>query len=182
MKIIGGIHRGRGLVAPAGLETRPTAGRARQVLFDVLSHAAWAGRGALHDARVLDAFAGSGALGLEALSRGAAHAVFMETAPGARAAIRSNMATIGEQQRCTVLAADATRPPPAQAPCSIAFLDPPYRNGLLQMALPALAMAGWFAPGALLCLELARDETLAFGEPLTDRTHGAARLVVLRAA
>ena len=182
MRIIAGTHRGRRLAAPAGEATRPTADRARQALFDMLLHAPWAGREALEGARVLDAFAGSGALGLEALSRGAAHAVFMDSAAQARAAIRANISTLSEGARSTVLPADATRPPRAPAPCGLVFLDPPYRAGLLPRALSALAAQGWFAPGALLCLEMARDDAPPEGEALADRTHGAARLVVLRAA
>lgn len=182
MRIIAGTHRGRRLVAPPGEATRPTADRARQALFDMLLHAPWAGRDTLDGARVLDAFAGSGALGLEALSRGAAHAVFMDNAAPARAAIGANIAALAEAARCTVLPADATRPPRAAAPCTLAFLDPPYRAGLLPRALAALAAQGWFAPGALLCLEMARDDTPPDAELLADRSHGAARLIVLRAA
>ena len=182
MRIIAGTHRGRRLVAPLGETTRPTSDRARQALFDMLLHAPWAGRNALEGARVLDAFAGCGALGLEALSRGAAHAVFMDTASAARAATRANIAACREEPRCTLLPADATRPPRAPAPCSLAFLDPPYHAGLLPRALAALSAQGWFAPGALLCLEMARDDTPPDAEILADRTHGAARLIVLRAA
>ena len=182
MRVIAGRLRGRRLVAPAGEATRPTADRARQALFDMLSHAPWAGD-ALHNARVLDAFAGSGALGIEALSRGAAHATFLETARPAQAAIRANIANCGEAERATILPADATRPPRAPAPCGLAFLDPPYRAGLLPRALAALAAQGWFTPAAILCLELAPDEPAEFTElVLADRVHGAARLLVLRAA
>ena len=182
MRVIAGRLRGRRLVAPAGDTTRPTADRARQALFDMLAHAPWA-EDALHDARVLDAFAGSGALGIEALSRGAAHATFMENARPAQAAIRANLNTIGETANATLLPADATRPPRAPAPCGLAFLDPPYRAGLLPRALAALAAQGWFAPDAILCLELAQDETAEFPNPvLAERVHGAARLLVLRAA
>lgn len=180
MRIIAGTHRGRRLTPPAGEATRPTADRARQALFDMLRHAPWSRP--LEGARVLDAFAGSGALGLEALSRGAAHATFMDHAAPARDAIRANIAACREEARCTLLPADATRPPRAPVPCTLAFLDPPYRGGLLPRALSALAAQGWFAPGALLCLEMARDEAAPEGETLADRTHGAARLMVLRAA
>ena len=182
MRVIAGRLRGRKLVAPAGEATRPTADRARQALFDMLQHAPWA-EGALRDARVLDAFAGAGALGIEALSRGAAHVTFMEVAAPARAAIRANLEALGEAARATLLPADATRPPPAPMPCGLAFLDPPYRAGLLPRALAALAGQGWFAPAALLCLEMGRDEQAGFESPvLAERTHGAARLLVLRAA
>lgn len=182
MRVIAGRLRGRKLIAPTGDTTRPTADRARQALFDMLSHAPWAGD-PWQDCRVLDAFAGSGALGIEALSRGAAHVTFLETARPAQAAIRANIAACGEAARATIQPADATRPPRAPAPCGLAFLDPPYRAGLLPRALAALAAQGWFAPDAILCLELAPDEPAEFPYTiLADRTHGAARLLVLRAA
>ena len=182
MRIIAGRHRGRQLVAPPGEATRPTADRVRQALFDMLWHAPWAGRDAIEGARVLDAFAGTGALGLEALSRGAAHATFLENDRAALAVLRGNIAACREEARCTVLAADATRPPRADAPCALAFLDPPYRAGLLDTALAALSGAGWIAPDALVCAE--------YGGPpphpppgfavLAERPHGAAHLLVLR--
>ena len=147
----------------------------------MLAHAPWADD-ALRDARVLDAFAGSGALGLEALSRGAVHATFMENARPAQGAIRANIEGCGEGANATLLPADATRPPRAPAPCAVAFIDPPYGAGLLPRALAALAAQGWFAPAALLCLEMGRDEVAEFENPvLAERMHGAARLLVLRA-
>jgi len=179
MRIIAGAHRGRRLVAPAGLVTRPTAERLRQALFDMLWHAPWAGRARVESARVLDAFAGSGALGLEALSRGAAAAVFLENDRAALAAIRANVAACREQERARVLAADVLAPPRADAPCGLVFLDPPYGKGLLAPALAALDRAGWFAPGALLVAETSaespEDATPGFA-PLAERRHGAGLL------
>lgn len=182
-RIVAGRHRGRRLAAPPGLATRPTAERVRQALFDMLWHAPWAGRGAVEGARVLDAFAGTGALGLEALSRGAATAVFMESDRAALAALRANIASLGEQDRARLLAGDATRPPPAEAACTLLFLDPPYGRGLVPRALAALGKAGWIAPSALVAAEIAREETLDLPgfAPLAERAHGAARLLVLRA-
>src|SRR3954470_14725956 len=104
MRIVGGAWRGRRLVAPSGEATRPTADRVRQALFDMLLHAPWGGRDVLESAIVLDLFAGTGALGLEALSRGARHAVFVESAPPALAALRANIAGCKAQAACTVLA------------------------------------------------------------------------------
>src|SRR4051812_29618443 len=126
MRIVAGIHRGRKLTAPAGATTRPTADRVRQALFDMLWHAPWAGRAVIEDQAVLDAFAGTGALGLEALSRGAATAAFIEQDRAALAALRANIAACGEAARCQVVAADALRPPRALRPASLVFLDPPY--------------------------------------------------------
>ena len=175
MRIIGGAWRGRTLVAPVGPATRPTSERARQATFDMLAHAPWAGRSALSDATVLDAFAGSGALGLEALSRGAASAAFMDTSRAALDAIRANLGAC--RATATVFAADATRPPRATAAATLVFLDPPYGQALVPRALVALATAGWLAPGALLVAETGRDEPAPFAdEPLARRTHGAATL------
>ena len=185
MRIIAGRHRGRRLAAPAGEATRPTADRVRQALFDMLWHAPWGGRGAVADRRVLDAFAGTGALGLEALSRGAAHATFLETARPALAALRANIAACGAEAASTVLAADATRPPRAPLPCALVFLDPPYAEGLLPKAVAALAEAGWIAPAALLVAESAAAAPPPAPPPgftaLAERLHGPARLSVVRA-
>ena len=118
MRIVAGKHRGRALAAPSGRELRPTSSRAREALFDILSHARFAERELIEDARVLDAFAGTGALGLEALSRGAAHATFMERDRDARVLLAANVKTLGEDKAATVLAADALHPPRAMAPCA----------------------------------------------------------------
>ncbi len=181
MRIVAGAWRGRRLVAPSGSATRPTADRVRQALFDMLLHASWGGRAAVEGARVLDAFAGTGALGLEALSRGAAHAIFMERDRAALAALRANIAACGAADRATVLPADATRPPQAEAPCGMVFLDPPYGEELVPRAVSALRGSGWLAPGALIVAETGEDEPLA--EPvaiLASRAHGAARITVWR--
>lgn len=180
MRIIAGAWRGRVLAAPPGDATRPTADRVRQALFDRLMHAPWAGRTAVDGARVLDVFAGTGALGLEALSRGAAHATFLETGRTALAALRGNVAACRAEGRCTVLAADAFRPPPGLA-CGLVFLDPPYGQGLVSPAIAALRAVGWIAPGALIVAEVGREEASPCGEPLDDSTHGAARVVAWRA-
>jgi 16S rRNA (guanine966-N2)-methyltransferase len=191
MRIVGGRHRGRRLEAPPGDAVRPTADRARQALFDRLAHADLGGDGSspLIGARVLDAFAGSGALGLEALSRGAAHATFLDGSPAAIAAIRANIAVLGEGRHTLLRRADATRPPPAPAdpaaaPCDLVFLDPPYGSGLALPALAALAAAGWVADRALAIVETGAGEAL--GEPPAgfavgdSRRHGKAVLTFLR--
>ncbi|MDN3564805.1 16S rRNA (guanine(966)-N(2))-methyltransferase RsmD [Paeniroseomonas aquatica] len=183
MRIIAGLHRGRRLIAPEGDRTRPTADRVRQALFDMLWHAPWAGRERIEGARVLDAFAGTGALGLEALSRGAAQANFIENDRAALAALRANIAGCKEEARCNALAADALKPPRAQGPCDLVFLDPPYREGVMDAALAALAAAGWIAAGALVCAEYATGAPAApppAFTPLAERAHGAAHLLILR--
>ncbi len=179
MRIIGGAWRGRRLLAPPGETTRPTADRVRQALFDRLMHAPWAGRGALEAAVVLDAFAGTGALGLEALSRGAAAAVFVEWDRAALAALRANIAACRAEPRCTVLEADVLRPPRGRA-CGLVFLDPPYGQGLVPAAVAALAAAGWIAPGCLCLAELAAADPPPAATLLADFSHGAARMVAWR--
>ncbi|WP_376087510.1 16S rRNA (guanine(966)-N(2))-methyltransferase RsmD [Roseomonas sp. CCTCC AB2023176] len=184
MRIVAGAFRGRAIVAPGGAVTRPTADRVRQALFDSLMHAPWAGRAAVEGASVLDVFAGTGALGLEALSRGAARAVFVENARDALAALRANVASLRVADRTRILPADATRPPRADTPCDLLFLDPPYGQDLGPRTLGALRDAGWIAPDAIACLEIGRDEAppaLLDWTTLADRTHGAARILVLRA-
>lgn len=202
MRIIAGARKGRILTAPQGTTTRPTADRVRQALFDMLLHAPWGGSTLLADAHVLDAFAGTGALGLEALSRGAKQATFFETDRAALAALRANIAGCGWQDRCKVFAKDATTPPPAATPCSLLFLDPPYRLSLPARTLAALKARGWIAPDAIAVIETAAQEPLPLrnseqetpslpeetedslpvfsGTLLAERKHGAARISVWR--
>ncbi|WP_421996951.1 16S rRNA (guanine(966)-N(2))-methyltransferase RsmD [Reyranella sp.] len=185
LKIVGGRHRGRTIAAPEGQATRPTASRAREALFNILAHAGWRddGTSPLVEARVLDAFAGSGALGLEALSRGAAHATFLDTDATAVRLIGENLRKLGETGAAKVVRADATHPPLARTGCDLAFLDPPYRSGQAGPALEALAAAGWLAPGAIATVELAHNEDLAPPAGFTavdERRYGAAKIVILR--
>lgn len=185
LRIVGGKHRGRAIASPEGLSTRPTSSRAREALFNILTHANWSedGTSALIDARVLDAFAGSGALGLEALSRGAAHATFFDTDPTAIKLIGENLRKLGETAVAKVVRADATRPPPAREPCDLVFLDSPYRSGLAAPALAALADAGWLAAEAIVTVELANTEDLVppSGFAVIDeRRYGAAKIAILK--
>ena len=159
LRIVGGVHRGRRLAVPPGDAVRPTSDRAREALFNILSHGDFAAAGLpFADRPVLDAFAGTGAFGLEALSRGASAAAFIENGREALAALRRNTATLDEADRAHIVAGDATRPPRAAFACAVAFLDPPYGSGLAAVALPALAAAGWLAPRALAIVELAAAE------------------------
>ena len=175
-RIIAGAWRGRKLAAPEGLETRPTGARARQAVFDILLHAPWAGAGFLRDARVLDVFAGTGAYGLEALSRGAAAADFMERAPGALAALRKNIAACRAEDACRVVAGDVLAAP-VGAPHGLVFLDPPYGQDLVNKALAVLSARGWLAPGAVVVAELGPGDEVALPAVLAERAHGKARLV-----
>lgn len=185
MRIVGGKWRGRRLDAPKDRAIRPTRDRVREALFNILEHRRFGddGGSAIRDARVLDGFAGTGALGLEALSRGARHATFMETAPDAVRVIRRNIAALDAGGDSEVLQADCLSPPPTKRPCTLVLLDPPYGAALAEPALAALARRGWIARGAVCCIELdARD---AFAAPAgfelaDDRRYGATRIVILR--
>ena len=184
MRIVGGRHRGRRLFAPPGDTVRPTSDRAREALFNILSHGRLAAEGIpFAGTAVLDAFAGTGALGLEALSRGAAEAVFFERDPEAFAILRKNVATLGETAHAQIMPYDATRPPRAGLRCAVAFLDPPYRSGLAAPALQAIEATGWLEPDALVVIEISAREQLMPppGFVLIDeRVYGAARLLFLR--
>ncbi|HEX5326934.1 MAG TPA: 16S rRNA (guanine(966)-N(2))-methyltransferase RsmD [Acetobacteraceae bacterium] len=182
MRIVAGAWRGRRLLAPPGLATRPTADRVRQAMFDLLVHAPWGGPHAIDGVHALDAFAGSGALGLEALSRGAAAATFIEQDQAAIRALRANIVACSADQRCTVIAADALTAA-AGRPCGLVFLDPPYGCDLVTKAIGALARCGWIRPGALIVAETGRDEAVPVGAMmLAERVHGAARISIWRAA
>ncbi len=187
LRIVAGKHRGRTIDAPEGQATRPTASRARESLFNILAHASWRedGTSPLLEARVLDAFAGSGALGLEALSRGAAHVTFLDSDGQAIRLIGENLRKLGETGAAKVVRGDATRPPTTHVACDLVFLDPPYRSGLAAPALAALDEAGWIAAGAVVSVELAHNEDLAvppgFAQ-LDERRYGAAKILILRKA
>jgi 16S rRNA (guanine966-N2)-methyltransferase len=181
-RIIAGLWKGRKLAAPAGDITRPTGARARQAAFDILLHADWAGADFVRAARVLDVFAGTGAYGLEALSRGAASATFIEMNRAALAAIRANIAACKVEERTRVMAADALRPPPGHAH-DLVFLDPPYGQDFVPRALLALRLQGWIAPGAVIAAELGPEDAAPVGvEVLAERVHGKARLMFWKTA
>jgi 16S rRNA (guanine966-N2)-methyltransferase len=190
MRIVGGRFRGRALAAPPGQGTRPTSDRVRQAVFNILEHAPWSpfSQGeAFEGRRVIDLFAGSGALGFEALSRSAAFCLFVETDEAARGAIRDTVEALGLFGCTRVHRRDATdlgvRPGSAGEAFDLAFLDPPYRKGLGELASARLAGGGWLAPGAILVLEDAADaaSTAVTGyEELDARDYGAARVRFLR--
>ncbi len=187
MRIVGGTFRGRVLMAPMGKVTRPTADRVRESLFNILASAALAeGREGLEGAAVLDVFAGTGALGFEALSRGAAQVAFIENDPAALAVINENIRKLGALDRTTLLRLDATRPPKARQAFELVMFDAPYRSGLAGPALLALDKAGWIAPAPVIVVEVAAGEPFAPPDrrfAITDeRKYGAARLVFLRRA
>ena len=185
MRIVAGSLKGRTITTPEGQGTRPTSDRARQAVFNVLEHAAWAEP--LDGMRVMDLYAGSGALGFEAISRGAAFALFVETDEEARGAIRENADAYGVMGRSRVHRRSAidlgSRPGSDGEAFDLAFLDPPYRKGLGEQTLARLLEGGWLKPGALVVFERGSDEpeidTPGY-ERLDARDYGAARVLFLR--
>lgn len=175
-RIIAGKYRGRVLNAPAGLATRPTNARARQAAFDILMHAPWAGHDFIQSARVLDVFAGTGAYGIEALSRGAPAASFIENNLAALTALRANIALCKVEEVAKIITADALHPP-AGTPHELIFLDPPYAQNLIPPALAALSAAGYFSPAAVFVAELGPEDEFAPVHVLSERQHGKARVI-----
>lgn len=176
MRIIAGQWRGRRLEAPAGLATRPTADRTRETLFSMLASRL----GSFEDLRVADLFAGSGALALEALSRGAASATLVETDAAARKVIERNAAALGADLR--LLSHSALRLPQAAAPFDLVLADPPYAPGSGSAVVKAVEEAGWLAPGGWLAVETERGQEVEPGSFELDaqRDVGRARLTLLR--
>lgn len=179
MRIVGGALKGRPIRTPAGADTRPTSDRAREAIFNILEHASWSE--GVSGKRVVDLFAGSGAMGLEALSRGAEECLFVESARPAAAAIRGNLENLRLSGR--ILERDAARLGAASMAADLAFLDPPYRSGLATQALEGLRLGGWLACGAVAVLETSRSEAPPQPqgyELLDSRRYGAALVSFLR--
>jgi len=180
LRIIAGQWRGRKLVAPEGDTTRPTADRTRETLFSMLQSRL----GSFEGLAVADLFAGSGALGLEALSRGAATCLFVEQDPVAIRAIRGNLANLKAQGQADVRASSVLSLGPAKAALDLVFLDSPYHTGAGAVALDKLARLGWVGPASWISLETAADEEprLRGFDAVADRRVGKARLTLLRLA
>jgi 16S rRNA (guanine966-N2)-methyltransferase len=182
MRIVGGWLRGRTLTAPKTQAIRPTADRLRESLFNILAH----GYGdPIEGARVLDLFAGTGALGFEALSRGASFVLFVDDGAEARALLRGNVETLGAGGATKVYRRDATRLGPVAPlePFSVAFLDPPYRRGLAEKALLSARDGGWLAPDALVVVEEAAEagfQAPASFEEIERRRYDDTEFVFLR--
>ncbi|MEQ8707507.1 MAG: 16S rRNA (guanine(966)-N(2))-methyltransferase RsmD [Rhodospirillales bacterium] len=183
MRIVGGKYRGKVLESPDGKATRPTSDRAREGLFNILEHGIPDFR--LPGAHVADVFAGSGALGIEALSRGAADLVLIENDPAARRCIRTNLASLRteDQGNCRVLSASALTLPLAQRQMDLVMMDPPYHSELTAPAIQALAQAGWLHSQTLIVIETAKDDP----DPEVDgfalikeRSYGIARFLFLQ--
>ena len=180
MRIIAGQWRGRPLLAPAGDSTRPTSDRAREGLFSMLASRL----GSFEGLRVADLFAGTGALGLEALSRGAAHCTFVERDRAALAAIERNIARLGAEARCEVRAGSVERAAPPREPFDLILMDPPYGEALEQAALDRIDRDSWLAEGGWISIEKG-PEAMRVPEGLqieAERRFGKARLLLLRRA
>ena len=183
MRIIGGKFRGQILAAPSGRNTRPTADRVREAIFNILSHGTPAVT--IEGARVLDLFAGTGALGLEALSRGARFCQFVDDRAEARGVIRRNADALGVIGQCKIWRRDATRLGPCapQPPYDLAFIDPPYGRSFGEKALRSLIEGGWLAKDAIAVLEeSSRSEIdIPRGMILTDeRVYGDSKVLFLK--
>jgi 16S rRNA (guanine966-N2)-methyltransferase len=183
VRIVSGRLRGRNIATPAGRNTRPTSDQTRESIFNILAHAEWSPE--LDGAIVADIFAGSGALGLEAISRGADFCLFVETKPKARAAIRANIDKMGVSDDARLHRYDATRlkvaPGNLRGPFTHIFMDPPYNKGLWRPVLERLKRLDLIAPGGIVILE---ESVEAEVEPrgwnvLADKTWGAARVLFL---
>jgi 16S rRNA (guanine966-N2)-methyltransferase len=183
MRIVGGTLRGRALAAPSDERTRPTSDRVREAMFNILAHGAPALD--LTGARVLDLFAGTGALGLEALSRGAAFALFVDDDPGARGVIRTNIEAFGLTGQTKIFRRDATGMGGAvqMGQYDLVFLDPPYGKGLGELALASVLDGGWLKPGTIVVVEEQAEAQIALPaafEVIDQRTWGGTQVVFAR--
>ena len=178
MRIIAGTWRGRRLLTPKDVRIRPTSDRAREALFDILDH----GKPPLRGARFLDLFCGTGAVGVEALSRGAAEVLLVDNDAEALQLAKANIAHLGSPPGIRVMAADATRLGSARTTFDLVFLDPPYRSDLAAPTLATL-IDGWLAPDALCSVELMASEPFEPPDGFTaldSRKYGKARIEILR--
>jgi 16S rRNA (guanine966-N2)-methyltransferase len=183
MRVVGGRLKGRNIVSPSSRDIRPTADRLREAVFNILVHAYG---DPIAGARVLDLFAGTGALGIEAISRGAAFALFVDNGTEARALLRNNVEALGLGGSTKIYRRDATHLGPAHPmpPFSLAFLDPPYGKGLAEKALASLRDGGWLMADALLVVEEAKAAAFAAPEGFTElerRGYDDTEFVFLRA-
>jgi 16S rRNA (guanine966-N2)-methyltransferase len=184
MRIVGGRLKGRVLTAPPSRAIRPTSERLRESIFDILEHRF---PGQIGGARVVDLFAGSGALAIEALSRGARFALLVDNRAEARALLRANVEALALGGVTRIWRADATKlgQAPAGGPFALAFLDPPYGQGLAAPALASLANGGWLEPDALCVVEEAAEARIAAPAGLVrvdERTYGDTRIAIFQAS
>jgi len=187
MRITAGRFKGRNLIPPKDMKVRPTSDKVRQAVFNILEHKDFGFDFRLEGARIVDLFAGTGALGLEALSRGARYCLFVDDAAESRALIRQNVEALGLTGASKIWRRDAAQLGALDtlSPFGLAFLDPPYRKDLIASALAGLRDGGWLVSPAVVVAEMAEDEdyppTDGFAV-LDDRVHGDTRVVILKIA
>ena len=178
-RIIAGIHKGKKLSVPSGTDIRPTTDRMRERLFSILFHDKYP---TMQGARVADIFAGTGALGLEAISRGALHATFVEKAPASIKCLQDNIKSVQGTASTQILRSDALRLPGAASPYDFIFLDAPYRAGLTEPTIGRLLDGRWLSPDGVIIAEMHKAENFTPDPRLQivdDRTQGIQRLVIL---
>lgn len=183
LTIISGKHRGRKIETRKDKKIRPTGSRTREAVFNIVMHGNFSEAGSLLiDQHVIDLFCGTGALGLEALSRGAKHVTFIDESSESIALARGNVQKMHETDNATLIRSDSTALPKARHRCSLAFLDPPYNSGLAVRSLLSLHVQGWLVPGAIAVVELSGKEVLAAPEPyiiMDERQYGNSRVMFL---
>ena len=185
MRIIGGKHKGRILKAPSGRSIRPTSDRTREGIFNILTHSInWEG---FDEITVLDVFSGTGALGLEAISRGVSFGVFIDHSASALKYVKANAESLGEGRNILPLKLDATRlfqpPRTSRAPFNLTFIDPPYGTKLSDQALTALCHNGWITVGGLIVVEINRDDKITLPKNLClidERIYGLTQVKFLK--
>lgn len=183
-KIIAGKHRGRNIETLPGKEIRPTTGMTREAVFNILMHGQFGGENSpLVGKRVVDLFCGTGALGFEALSRGAAHVSFIDQNPKALDLARKTATAFGESKNTVFIRSDSTHVPKAHLACSLAFVDPPYEKGMAEKGLDSLVHGHWLEDGAIIVVEQAKKETLKLPTCivlLDERVYGITRISILK--
>ena len=184
LRIITGKHRGRKIESVPGKEVRPTTGFAREAIFNVLMHGRYAGENSpLVGKRVVDIFCGTGAMGFEALSRGAAHVTLIDQNQKAMDAARQTAEKFGETANVSLIRSDSTNLPRAIRPCTLAFIDPPYEKGLAEKALHSVTRNGWLEDGAIVVVEQSKKEKLELPPEYTlleERTYSISRMSLLQ--
>lgn len=183
MRVIAGKHKMRRIESLDKDSLRPTSGRTREAIFNILSHGRFIqeDKRLFDDCTVLDLFCGTGALGVEALSRGASRAVFVDIDAKHLDVARKNIAHIGETDHAVFIRSDSANPPSAKFPCNLIFLDPPYESGLIAKAFKNLLLGGWVAENAVVVTEFAKHEVFdcpAGFEVAVDRLYGKTRVVI----
>lgn len=187
LRIFSGKHKGRKILMKEGIGIRPTGGRTREALFNILSHGEFGSEetSPLIGKQVADLFCGCGALGLEALSRGAKHVIFVDQSSDSLALVRGNLDAFGETANSRCVRSDSSSLPRATAQCSLVFLDPPYKSGVAAKSLASLAANNWLLPGAVCVVEVSRAEDLEAPKGFTIfdmREYGNTKVFLVRFA